>query len=431
MSNRAGFVGAALGVACLPFTTAAWGAGYKLPETSTNATALSAAYVANAKGPDASYYNPAAMAMDQDGAAIQGDLTLIHLPSTKFRGTQFSPTLSTDVLANDESETEDFLIPTLHYVSPYVGDARFGLSIVAPGGLSKRWDGYAKRAAKEFSLTIVEMNPTVGYRISDQLAVGGGVRLVYTDGTVKSSAPSGFPSFGLSRDLSGDSFDFGYNLAVHFEPNHRWALAATYRSKVDLTLKGDAKLTDDSGVAYDGSAKVTVPLPGALALAAAFQPIDSTTVEFVFERTYWSDYEELDFDYGGTIASPGGPPLTNAHIFAFDTAKPKDWDDVNTYRLGITHEFDDRLTLMAGFAIDESPAPEETIGFELPESDAMIYSIGARYKISKQLEIGGAVLYTNRDKVKVDADRNDNGLTGDFSNAGALLVSIGGIYRFD
>ncbi len=44
-------------------TTALMAGGYKIPESSVNAVALSNAYVANASGADASYYNPAKMVL--------------------------------------------------------------------------------------------------------------------------------------------------------------------------------------------------------------------------------------------------------------------------------------------------------------------------------------------------------------------------------
>lgn len=403
-------------LSALSLSWSAFGAGYKLPETSTNATALSAAYIANATGPDASYYNPAGMALNEDGSIIQADLTLVHLPSIKFRGTQTIPGPAV-VPASDESEKENIPIPTMHYVSPYVGNARFGLSLVSPGGLSKRWEGWGATAAEEFTLKLIEVNPTIGYRLSDNLAVAAGARMVYSDGVVKSAVPG-----SIFRDLQGDSIDFGYNLAIHYEPSSRLRLAATYRSKVDLTVEGNAKLGNAGVTLYDGSAEVTVPLPASLALAAAFDVTDSTTVELVVERTYWSAYEELDFDYGSPVPGPLVP--------SFDNPIDKDWDDVMTYRLGLTHQLNDRWTLMAGFALDESPAPEKTIGFELPESDGKIYSLGARYKVSDRLQIAGGVLYTKRDKLNVTTAGNDNRLNGEFSNAGALLVSVGGVYRF-
>jgi long-chain fatty acid transport protein len=404
---------------CLIACTAAGvhAAGYKLPESSSNATALSAAYVANASGPDASYYNPAAMALDEGGAAISADLTLVHLPRISFEDNSGSP-----LSRSDKSQIENIPVPTLHYMSPKVGNARFGLSVVTPGGLSKRWEGPGAWSAEEFTLRTVEINPTVGYRLSDTLAVGGGVRMVYSDGVVKSRIPVGTPGLTPAfRDMTGDSIDFGYNLAVHLQPNDQFAFAATYRSKIDLTVEGDAKLGVGPATLYDGPASVEVPLPAALALASAFKLRRDTTLEVVFERTYWSDYKELDFDYA--VSNPLGG--------AFDAPVPKNWSDSNTLRLGLTHELDEQWTLMAGFALDESPAPKRTIGYELPESDGKILSFGARYKASKTLELAGGVLYTKREDLNLQAsDLNDSGLVGTFSDAGALLVTLGAQYNF-
>ena len=39
----------------------AYGSAFRIPEQSINSTALSGAYIANANGPDASYFNPANM----------------------------------------------------------------------------------------------------------------------------------------------------------------------------------------------------------------------------------------------------------------------------------------------------------------------------------------------------------------------------------
>lgn len=400
-------------------------AGYKLPESSSNATALSAAYVANASGPDASYYNPAAMAMDADeGAALSGDLTLVHLPSIDFDGTQLG-----GLPGDDSSEVENIPVPTFHYVSPYVGNARFGLSVVTPGGLSKRWDGPGGWTAEEFTLRTVEINPTVGYRLHDTLAVGAGVRMVYSDGVVKSRFPAGLPGGvpALFRDMTGDSIDFGYNLALHFEPSDRFAFAATYRSRIDLTVEGDAKLGVGTNTLYDGSATVEVPLPAALSLASAFALTPDTVFEIVYERTYWSDYKDLDFDYA--VANPLAPFGLGD---TFDREVPKDWKDSDTIRFGLTHRLDDRWTLMAGFAIDESPAPKRTIGYELPESDGKIYSVGARYRLDDRWELAGGILYTKREKLRLrGGDLNEGGLVGDFDGAGALLVTVGARYDFD
>jgi len=401
-------------------------AGYKIPEQSLNAVALSAAYVANARGADASYYNPANMAFSPAGAEMEIGLTYINLPSIKY--TDANPAYSGD------TKVENFLVPNFHYISPEVKKWRFGLSLTAPGGLSKRWDStYPKTFAKEFTLKILELNPTASYKVNDKFAVGFGVRGVYTDGTVRSDgivAVKPGPSYiDASRDMTGDSIDYGYNLALSYKPTNDMTLSATYRSKVNLTVKGTAKLNSfiAAGIgagtnlgSYDGSASVTIPLPATLDLAVAYT-FNKTTVELVYERVYWSSYKNLDFNYSGTLSGPILPS-------AFDAAIPKNWKDTNTYRIGITHQYSDKLKLMAGFAIDESPVPSNTLGFELPDSDAKLYSLGFEYKVSKSTSFGLSYLYDSKDTRTVTA--NEGHANGTFKDASAHLLTASIKYRF-
>ncbi len=382
--------------------------GYRIPEQSLNSVALSAAYVANAHGADASYYNPANMALMGGMAEIEGAFTYIYLPKVNFDAAGTS--------MDADSKEEHFFVPTLHYVSPMVGNWRYGLSIVAPGGLSKRWDeSYQMRTAKEFTLKIIEVNPTISYKVNDQLGLGFGLRGVYTDGKVGAQRN---PLY--SQELTGDSIDFGYNLAISYKPVKDLTLAATYRSKVDLTVKGDSSgslllpPTYASKYPFSTGASVEIPLPASLALAVAYT-YEKTTVEFVFERTYWSSYKDLDFDYNDAIIDA-----------AFGAPRLKEWKDANAYRIGLTHQYNDALKLMAGFAIDKSPAPDSRLGFELPDSDAKLYSVGFDYKINKQMSVGMAYLYDEKEKRTV----NNTTANGTFSDSAAHLVTASLKYKF-
>ncbi len=380
---------------------------YKIPETSLNSMALSAAYVANAHGADASYYNPANMVFE-DTHALEVDMTYIGLGGIDYLASM----AGTD---NISSESESFLVQSFHYVSPSFGNATFGFSLVVPGGLSKRWeDQPAKTYAKEFTLQVVELNPTVGYKINDKLAVGAGIRAVHSSGIVKSQSIA-------SRDLEGDSWDFGYNFALTYKPTKVLTLAATYRSNIDLTETGTAKLYFPDNADYSGphnkyDASVTVPLPAALNLAVAYTFETKTTLEFVYERTFWSAYETLDFNYNKSIGS-----LTPT----FDDPITKDWEDTNAFRLGVTQEYD-AWTAMAGFAIDESPVPEKTLNFELPDSNAMLISLGGRYKVNESWEVGMSALADIKESRTVKNDTVD----GEFTNAKAYLITLGVEYTF-
>lgn len=378
--------------------------GYKIPENSINATALSAAYVANANGADAAYYNPAAMVYNDDANLLEVDATYIGLSGIDFSGTTGSYS----------SKKENFLVPTLHFSSKKLGEsgARAGLSIVTPAGLSKRWSNPAAKAtAEEFTLKTVEVNPSLAVALNDTVSFGAGFRIIRTDGVVKSNAAPA-PIF---RDLSGDSIDYGYNLALNYRPQPNISLAATYRSKIDLTVEGSADL-NYLGSLYSGPASVTIPVPAALNLAAAYTFDTGTTVEAVYERTYWSAYKRLDFDYDGTVS---------AATVAFGTPLEKNWKNTNTYRLGLTQKID-RWTAMAGLAYDKTPIPEATLGYELPDADALIASLGGRYQMDEHWNIGVSGLVD----MKKDRTVHNGSINGEFSNSRAYLVTAGIGYRF-
>ena len=401
------------GLLSLAATTALLAGGYNIPEQSMNGAALSAAYVANAHGADAAYYNPANMVFNAGKGSFEVDLTYIHLTAIKADGTYagFFP-------YNIESKKENFLIPTFHYVSPAVDGFRYGLSLVAPGGLSKRWDAAPGNwRSEEFTLVTYEINPTIAYKVNDKFSFALGVRGVYTDGTVKIDATTvPNPTANPKYDMGADGFDWGYNLAFSYKPSEELSLAATYRSNIDLRVDGDVTLTYPTGfggATVSDRAETSIPLPAVLRLASAYTFDKKTTVEFVYERNYWSAYEQLD--------------ITFATNTALDIHSPKKWEDSNTYRLGLSHKYDSALTVMAGLALDESPIPEDTLSFELPGSDGMIYSVGARYGVSENIDIGASFLYFTKESRSVSQAAEIN---GGFTNAAAYFFTAGVEYKF-
>lgn len=384
--------------------------GYKIPEQSLNSMALGAAYVAHTSGADTAYFNPANMAFMGEKQYVEGALTLAHLPSNVY---------SLGV-ASGESEVENILIPNLHYVSAPMDDFRWGVSLTAPGGLTKRWETpYQKAYAEEFTLKIIELSPSVSYKVMDNLSIGGGIRLIYSEGVVKNDATG--ISIPLKVDMEGDTVEFGYNLAMTYKPTDDINLAVTYRSNVDLDEEGTATITypigTPSGTTVTGDAGVSVPLPAALNLAISKTWNNTFTLEAVYERTYWSAYETLEF--------------TNTNL----PISPKNWKDTNTYRLGATIQMENKITAMFGFAIDETPVPVETIGFELPDSDAKIFSMGFRYQQTEDLSWGAAFLYDSKESLSLTPGAHDNATSllnkgGSFTEGGAFLTTVGMAYEF-
>jgi long-chain fatty acid transport protein len=395
----------------------AYGSGYRIPEQSVNSTARAGAYVAFTPDADAAFFNPANMSWFEDRAYFEADVTYIGLKSVSYSDHR-SP------LYSGESDFESFVVPTLFAVSPDYNGFRVGLSLDAPAGLAKQWNQpYPRTFADEFSLTVLEINPSVSYKFCDMFSFAAGIRTVYADATVKSAGMISREYGGVtaSRDMDGDTWEWGYNLAATVKPVDSMNLAVTYRSNVDLDLDGDATLLTSASFAgipmYQGSGAVSVPLPAVLAIAGSYTFINQLTFEVEYDRTFWSEYETLDFVYPRPL---GNPFLTGA----FDMPKSKDWDDSDSWRFSVSYDIN-AFTLMAGFAIDENPIPDSTLGFDLPDSDAKLYSLGLRYQVNADFDLGIAYLYDDKDSRSAVNDM----VSGTFDDAGAHLVTIGFSYK--
>ncbi|AII15389.1 outer membrane transport protein (OMPP1/FadL/TodX family) [Campylobacter iguaniorum] len=411
-------------------TSTLYAAGYKIPEQSSDSVALSASNVAFSFGPDAAYYNPANMMyVDDVRHYFENSFTYIHLGKSRF-----DPDVKTAENYTTTSQNADFLVPTFHFVSPeYIENWRFGLSFVVPSGLSMRWkDTYPASTANNFSLKVFELNPSAAYRVSDELSIAAGFRVIYATGKV-STNPNGSlggATLNASRQLEGDDVNFGWNAAITYRPVEDLSLVATYRSKIDMNLEGNAQITSSTSTfvpgfngSYNGPVSVNIPLPAVLTLGLGYK-IDDVTLLAAFERTYWSKLERFDFNYGGSSIPAQA---------VFDKPVEKNFHDSNTYRLGVAWDATNKLRLMAGFAYDESPSDPTLIGFELPDTSAYIYSVGLNYKYNEDIEIAFGYLFQDRQNRHID--KNDerakfNNVVGEMTNANSQLVNLGIKYRF-
>jgi long-chain fatty acid transport protein len=152
--------------------------------------------------------------------------------------------------------------------------------------------------------------------------------------------------------------------------------------------------------------------------------LDKLTVEIGWDRTFWSSFEKLDFLYS--------PELTGTPYALFDVILRKNWDDSDAYRLGLSYAWNEQWTSTFGVAYERTPVPASTLGFELPDSNAMMYCAGIRYRYSADLEYGLSYMYYRTNTRTIDAanDGNLSGIDGRFTDGGAHALTIGLIATF-
>lgn len=403
-----------LALSSVLITGSAWAAAYRIPEQSVDSVAKAGANIASSLGADASYYNPANMSWTKNDAwQFEGALTYINLPAITY-------TDNRTPLYNGESETEHFLLPTVFLVSPDMNNFRFGFSVTAPDGLAKRWtQPFPRSYAQEYSLKVFDINPTVSYQVGEMFSLAGGVRMLYSSAKLSSYAVQPGTGIAANMNMDGDTVEWGWNLAASLRPMENMNLSVTYRSNVDLDLDGDVNLGTNYPQPYvmNTGGSVSVPAPAVLSISMAYT-LDKATVDLTWDRTFWSEYENITFNFD--------TPVTHPVLTAVNQPIPKNWEDSDSYRIGLSYELNPTWTLMAGFAYDETAVPDATLGFELPDSDSFLYSIGTRYRVNEQMELGVAYLYDYKTSRSVSNDT----INGTFTDASAHLLTLGLSYDF-
>ncbi len=394
-------------------------AAYKIPEQSNRSLGTAAAYFAGADSADTAYYNPANMSWikEKDKVLVEIGSRYIYLPRISFTGKALDPVMGIFVLSDAKSKREYFLVPYFHMVLPTKNNIRFGLSFTTPAGLSKRWTAKIPRSlAEEFTLKVFEFDTVASLKVSDKLSIGGGIRTVYSEGQIKYQYPDVY-----SIDMNGKTdYRFGYLLSLSVKPTENLTISTLYRSKVNLKVIGDAKgyllIPTPIPAIYPISTRgrVQVPLPAEWRLGASYK-WKKTKFELTYEKTFWHKYENLNFNFKDPIVEN-----------ALGKNIEKKWEDSHTIRFGVIHQLNSTFTGMAGIAYDTTPIPEKTLGFELPDSDGWIFSLGGIYKITENTNIGFSYLYFT----KYERNVFNKKIEGKFSDLSAHLFNISLEHKF-
>ncbi|WP_455757766.1 OmpP1/FadL family transporter [Sulfurimonas sp.] len=388
----------------LIFSSTLFSAGYQVPNNSVNSVALSTAYIANANGADSAYYNPANMVYNENNHEVELDATYVSLAQINYK--------STDGVYDIKSKPHTAILPAFHYTSNKLSDngIRVGFSMVTPYGLTREWENQpAISSAKKFELQTIELNPSLAIPINDKFSIGLGIRYLIAKGNVILD-----PATALYVDMKGDDEAFAYNIALSYKYSKELSLSATYRSDIMLNIEGDANVII-AGPSYSTGASLKVAIPDNLILASAYTFNDTTTIEATFDMTFWSKVTETNFEYNDATAEA-----------IFGRTTPKKWHDTYAYRFGLTHKYNNILTLMGGIAYSTNAADEQYVSFSSPESDSMTYSIGTKYKINDSFKLGFAALYSENKSRSV----TNTTVKGKLSDKSVYTLTAGASYKF-
>jgi long-chain fatty acid transport protein len=388
--------------------------------------------------------NPTTMARFK-GTTFQVDATAIDL-SYEFKGAG-TDALGRPLVGGDGGNAGDLsAIPAMSVIHKLDNGLAFGAMISAPFGLKTEYDnGWGGRYfAQKSEVEIVDLTLAAAIDVvPDRLSVGVG--LIYSRADVTLSRAVDFGSLLFSNpttralpfarpqaadgfaEVQGDDNGVGWIVGANFSSTDKLAIGVSYRSEIDYALSGNADWTVPANAAavfaaspttrqlfQDGAIKADLTTPSITNVDVRYAVTDRFAMMASWSETGWSSLREIRVDF----ANPDP-----------DSVEPFAWRDTQFVSLGGEFQLNDRFTLRAGLAYDETPTHLETRTPRLPDDDRTWYSMGATWRATEALEFNFGYTRIEPDAPRVDIRGNGSHLVGPFDGH-ADLYGISAQYKF-
>lgn len=383
---------------------AANASGFALIEQSASGQGLSyAGAAANAEDASVMWFNPAGLTEIEGSQAILG--AHVISPVAKFNDEGSAGPFGEFGGGGDDGATLG-LVPNIYWKGK-LADYAIGLGINVPFGqhISYKDDWAGRFHATETNLKTLNINPAVARKINDQLSFGFGLNAQYVSLIMENKLDNKLVTGGsdtstANAKLEADSWAFGYNFGVLFQPTQQTDFGFSYRSQVKHNAKGDVDYSDNLHNNWllgkgleDAGASSTVNLPATASFS--FKQGVSERLQVLADATWtnWSDYKELVIEYDSAQA---------------DSNTRQDFKDSWRLSLGGIYQLSDAMKLRAGVAFDQTPISDETNRSpRTPDSDRKWLSFGLGYKLSQSMNLDVGYTHIFAEQVDVNYTTDD------------------------
>ncbi len=229
------------------------------------------------------------------------------------------------------------------------------------------------------------VSPTLGIKLNDKHALGVSVNLVYqqfkAQGLETLSGFSGEPTKFTGRGTDSAT-GIGATIGWMGKLTDTTTAGVAYRLKTKM-----GKFKKYAGLFPDGG---RMDVPAALTIGFSEQVTPKTKVAVDLQQIYYSKTGAIG--NSGAIKKPfgskGGPGFG--------------WDDQTIVKIGVKHQLNPKLALMAGYNHGDSPVGSEDTFFNslTPAVVEDHLSLGAEYKLNKKASVVGSYTHTFSNTVK-------------------------------
>ena len=299
------------------------------------------------------------------------------------------------------------LIPALYFSSPINDKMAFNLAISSPFGLetkyNKNWSGRFR--ALNSSISTLNVNPSLAYKITNDLSFGAGVMAQYYTANLTKEVFSSATTTGLGT-VDGSDWGYGYNLGLKYDISKDLKVGLGYRSKIDYKLKGNVDVNDN--LASKFKAKTTTP--ESMSLGVAFDVNSDLQIVADSLWTRWSRLKKLD-----VVAQ--NPLLSGSTQF--------NWNDSFLHSVGANYALNKNNLLRTGLAYEKEAMNDRNREPIVPSSDKYWITAGLNHKLGNGFEVDLAYVHQIYKTAKINiANYGDKGLQGSVTGKCKTSVDV-------
>ncbi|MGC8099793.1 OmpP1/FadL family transporter [Metapseudomonas otitidis] len=309
--------------------------------------------------------------------------------------------------SNDGDMVPFIGVPMGYYVKPIDDKWTFGLGMYVPFGLVTDYEkGFQGRYyGTRSEVRVITLQPTISYKVNDQLSVGFGPTINRIDGELTSALNNPFPGGSDGKvKVKGDDTALGFNAGVLFEVDPSTRLGLTYHSKVKYKLRGDTTVST-SGVLAGSAGKYDASLDLETPESVDFSITHDLNADWTLYAgttwTRWSRLEEIKVENDGVRGPLAGALGT--------ITEEQNWRDTWSYAVGAAYKLNREWTLRAGLAYDQSPTRNEYRSPRIPTDDRKILSLGAAWSPNDDWTVDLAYSYLKEDDATINQSSSTKG----------------------
>jgi long-chain fatty acid transport protein len=385
----------ALGLTCLLCPSLGHAQALRFQPQGAAATGQGNAFIAQADDASAIHYNPAGLTQVNGIQVVAG--TVLLGGSIKYN----SPT-GVDT-RGDFGGSIAFPPPSHSYISANLGslgwnslsNVTVGLGLTSPYGLNTRYpiDGPFNSDVTSAALPLIDIKPTVAYKINDQLAIGVNAD-IYTfasflgQGHAEQRQVGTGPLAGASLEVNGNGTGVGAAFSLLYTPLRNSdgkpiaSVGLVYRTQAVLPLSGSF-LVNGAKVA-DASTNLVLPqiFSGGIAIWPVRTSEREWKLELDVEYVEWKSMRNLDIQ----LSSGGLIP------------QPQQWKSVPVVAIGTEYKWLNPewlphwdVAVRSGYTHTEDPVPDLTFSPGIISLTSNTLSLGAGFLCKGQGRFLGLV----------------------------------------